>query len=108
MTIKITGNTPDQFERIVDNIMTTACQVICRGYDPPILKETGKPFHYNALDGRYELIPATNDHWAHIRRTGENLLLIEFSIRYDRKGEKKRTLTELISAWYSDNVELIP
>jgi hypothetical protein len=112
MDLKITGVTKERFEKNLKDILNVSAFVCLQGYIPdeqeieePI--RSGKWWFRESEPNRFQLVPTTNNYWANIIDEGNDFIVIRFNIRYDRDNKKSESLSNLISSWFSDNVEIV-
>lgn len=111
MNIKITARNPEQLQNHLTEVLNVACFVCLQGYVPSKYDidnagTTGN-WWYKKSENTYDLNPCANNFWAFVRETGENYIVLEFGIRYDKDNLKKSSLCQLLVCWF-DFVEIMP
>lgn len=109
MELKVFGQNKKRFEENLKDVLSVATLICSHGYVPTKLDiEKAEQFgrwYVQDLPNRYNLLPIVNDYWANIRGRGENFIILEFNIRYDKGNVKKLALSNLLLAWFTFVVE---
>ena len=108
--LKVFHDDKERFEHTLNSIMNIAAVVCSGGYLPTQWDkdhpELGKVWTFE--HPTYNLFPVNNDHKAHIKGSGDNMVILWFVYRYDRgRHGLMDSLMRLLHAKFPEQTELI-
>ncbi|MCU0337872.1 MAG: hypothetical protein MUF12_08480 [Sediminibacterium sp.] len=105
MELRISGRSEEQFNENLVSFLNVSTFICLRGtipkqWDIDKAETGGRWWTKEAHNRRFNILGIVNDNWLNIRKEGENFIVVEFNFRYDRHFEKKKSISNLMLAFF--------
>jgi hypothetical protein len=110
--IKINFSTKEQRNERLEEVLNLITLICHKGYIPNDLNIEEKDIRgqWWIVDDRdskkFNIIGASNNNWATIRRETSNMVILDYVTRYDIEFEKEKAVKQLLAAFF-DYVEIV-
>lgn len=106
---KVKGRNKELYDRTLKNVLDVAFSICSQGYIPTEWdiekpERSGMYWYLEEDNNRYNIVPSNNNYWLNIRDKGENFIVLEFNCRYDKENKKKIALTNVLIAFFDDDL----
>ena len=112
MMLKISCDSKEKFDHTLAAILEISCMVANSGIPVPererTLPEIERSRMWCFANNSYDLAPVSNSYKAHVKDSGENMVVLWFVYRYDRgRHGIMDALMRLLHARFPEETELI-